>query len=380
MPRRIRLLLIIESMGGSSRHVVDLIDGLDPERFEITLIHGTSRVDDYFAAALPRLRQRARVLGCPDLVREISPAHEARALRFVRRVIRDIRPDVVHCHSSKAGAIGRVAAKLCGVGKVFYTPHAYAFLAPEFGGKKRMVFVGIERFLSRHATTLTFNVSQGERSAALAEHLDRPDKFEVVYNGIADIPLPTKAEAREALGLPQDVPVAGVTARLVEQKDPMTSVRIAAQVLQARPDAHFAYIGDGDFEERMRQAAREAGVADRVHFLGYRKDADRLVTAFDAYLLTSLYEGMPYSLVEALRAGVPIAATRTTGNDEVVIEGENGTLFPVGDVQAGAVALLGLLDDPPSRERVRATYLERFTVRRMLDHIAARYEQRGTDE
>ena len=373
MPRRIRLLLIVESMGGSSRHVVDLIDGLDPQRFEITLIYGTSRVDDFFRAALPRLTQRARVLGCDDLVREISPAHELKALRFVRQVIRRFRPDVVHCHSSKAGAIGRVAAKLCGVKKVFYTPHAYSFLAPEFGGKKRVVFVGIERFLSRHATTLTFNVSKGERDAALAEHLDRPDKFEVVYNGIADVPLPSKAEAREALGLPQGVPVAGVTARLVEQKAPMTSVRIAARVLKARPDAHFAYVGDGEAEEAMRALARDAGVADRVHFLGYRQDADRLVAAFDAYLLTSLYEGMPYSLVEALRAGVPIAATRTTGNDEVVVEGENGTLFPVGDVEAGTAALLGLLDNPPSREQVRATYLRRFTVRRMLDRITARY-------
>ena len=373
MSRRIRLLLIVESMGGSSRHVVDLIDGLDPQRFEITLIYGTSRVDDFFRAALPRLNQRARVLGCDDLVREISPAHEFKALRFVRQVIRRFRPDVVHCHSSKAGAIGRVAAKLCGVKKVFYTPHAYSFLAPEFGGKKRVVFVAIERFLSRHATTLTFNVSKGERDAALAEHLDRSDKFEVVYNGIADVPLPSKTEAREALGLPQSVPVAGVTARLVEQKDPMTSIRIAARVLSARPDAHFVYVGDGEAEEAMREAAREAGVADRVHFLGYRRDADRLVAAFDAYLLTSLYEGMPYSLVEALRAGVPIAATRTTGNDEVVIDGENGTLFPVGDVEAGTAALLGLLDNPPSREQVRATYLKRFTVRQMLDHITARY-------
>ncbi|QOL35341.1 glycosyltransferase [Bifidobacterium lemurum] len=364
-------------MGGSSRHVVDLVNGLDPELFDIALVYGTSRVDEYFAAALPGMAKRARLIPCDDLVRPISPQHELRALRFVKRVIREFKPGIVHCHSSKAGIIGRLTAKQCGVRKVFYTPHAYSFQAPEFSGKKRMVFVGLERWFSRHATTLTFNVSEGERRAALAERLDNPSKFETVYNGVRDIVMPSRAEALDVLGLgqtiPADAPVVGVTARLVEQKDPMTSIAVAAKVIERRPDTHVIYVGDGPYEERMRGFAAEHGVEANVHLLGYRPDAERIVGAFDVYLLTSLYEGMPYSLVEALRAGVPIAATDVTGNDEVVEPHHNGLLFPIGDAEAGADAVLELLDRRIPSEQVRQTYLDRFTLERMLRRITEAY-------
>ncbi|MBT1180843.1 glycosyltransferase [Bifidobacterium sp. CP2] len=370
-------------MGGCGRHVVDLVTGLDRERFDVTVMYGTSRIDDYYRAAIPRMAEHARLIPCDDLVRPISPARELRALRAVMRVMREVRPEVVHCHSSKAGVIVRMAVRLCGrrygVRRVFYTPHAYSFQAPEFGGRKRFVFVGLERWMSRHATALTFNVSAGEREAALAERLDEPGKFEVVYNGVADAPVPSRAEARALLGLdklgvPSGAPVVGVTARLVEQKDPLTAVAVMAKVVASRPDAHLVMVGDGDLEDTVREAVESAGIAGHVHLLGYRSDAEHVVSAFDVYLLTSLYEGMPYSLVEALRAGVPIAATDTTGNSEVVTPGVNGALFPVGDAEAGARAVLDLLADPLPSEQVRGTYLKRFTLDRMLDTIAARYE------
>lgn len=375
MNRRLRLLLVQEAMGGCGRHVADLVRGLDPDLFDVTVIHGTSRLDDYYRDAMPQLRERARMIPCDALVRSITPRLEAQALREVTAVIRDWKPDIVHCHSSKAGAIGRIAALRCHVPKVFYTPHAYSFQAPEFGGRKRAVFVGVERWLSRHATTRTFNVSEGERRAALDERLDEPGKFLTVVNGIADDPLPGRAEARAALSadIPADVPLIGIAARLVDQKDPMTSAAVVAGVLERLPDAHAAYVGDGPYEDRMRELFASRGLEGRVHLLGYRPDAERLVAAFDVSLLTSLYEGMPYSLIESLRAGVPIAATDVTGNDEVVEPGVNGTLFPRGDVEAGVDAVLGLLADPLPAARVRGTYLARFTADRMVRTIAEEY-------
>lgn len=371
--RKTRLLLVQEAMGGCGRHVVDLVLGLDPERFDITLIYGTSRLDDYYRSQLTKMAGRARLIPCPDLVRAISPAHEARAYRMISGVIKDVRPDIVHCHSSKAGVIGRLAAKRHGVSRVFHTPHAYSFQAPEFGGKKRIVFVSVERWLSRHCTTMTFNVSEGERDAALAERLDVPEKFEVIYNGMVDAPLPSKTQARRRLGLPVDAPVVGVTARLVDQKDPMTSVSIATKVIERNPDVHMAYIGDGPWKRKMEDYCRRHGVEDNVHFLGYRNDADSVVSAFDVYLLPSWYEGMPYSLIESLRAGVPIAATDVTGNDEVVQPGRNGLLFPKGDVDAGADAVLELLHHPMPYEQVRDTYMKRFTIDGMLERITSAY-------
>lgn len=378
---RVRVLFVLESQGGSRRHVVDLMDGLDPERFELALVYGTSRMDEQFVADLPRLRGRAMMVPCPDLVRPISPRHELAALRQVRATIRRFRPDVVHCHSSKAGIIGRLAARLEHVPVVFYTPHAYSFQAPEFGGKKRMVFVGLERWFARHATTRTFNVSEGERRAALAEHLACPSRFRTVVNGIPDTPVPSRREAREALGVPaeaMDAPIVGVTARMVEQKDPLTFARVAARIIKAYPDTWFAYVGDGplraDFEACLRGAGED--VASHVLLPGYRADAERIVSAFDVYLLTSLYEGMPYSLIEALRAGVPVVASRVTGNDEVVEPGVNGALFDAGDDETAARAVERLLLDAPlDAATVRGSYLRCFTADAMVEAIAANYEE-----
>lgn len=372
---RKRLLLVQEAMGGCGRHVSDLVLGLDPEQYDITVIYGTSRIDEYYRSRLPEMMQHARLIPCADLVRQIDPRHDIRAYRTVSGVIREFKPDIVHCHSSKAGAIGRLAAAQYGVKRIFYTPHAYAFQAPEFGGKKRALFVGVERWLSRHCTTMTFNVSQGERQAALAEHLDDERKFEVVYNGISATPIPSQHQARHRLGLPADAHVIGVTARLVEQKDPMTSAAIAANVIKTEPNTHMVYIGDGPFHSRMEEYFTREGVIDNVHFYGYRTDADALVSAFDLYLLTSLYEGMPYSLVESLRAGVPIAATDVTGDDEVVQQGVNGMLFPSRDVQSGTDAVLQLIRNPLPAEQVRRTYVDRFTLEGMINRITALYQQ-----
>ncbi|MBW3087477.1 glycosyltransferase [Bifidobacterium sp. 82T24] len=378
--RKTKVVMVLESQGGTRRHVVDLIRGLDQERFDVTLIHGTSRLDASFIEDLPDLRHRARLIPCDALVRSISPLRELAALRQVRAVIREIRPDVVHCHSSKAGIIGRLAARLERTPLVFYTPHAYSFMAPEFSGGKRMVFTALERWFSRHATTLTFNVSAGEKRAALAARLDEPGKFRVIVNGIPDVPVPSRADARAALGfgglgIPDYAPVVGVTARLVEQKDPMTFARIAAEVVRRRPDVHFVYMGDGPMESDVLAYWRGCGdaVASHTHVLGYRADAETMVAAFDVYLLTSLYEGMPYSLIESLRAGVPVAATDAVGNNEVVNPGINGSLFPVGDAEAGAAAVTALLDDPPGRDVTRETFLRRFLASQMVRDIARHY-------
>ena len=372
-----KLLFVVETVGGGVRkHVLQLIDGLDPDLFEIHLIYGP-RFDLVFAARREELAKRIDLIYMPELVRSISPKQDLAAIAKTCKIIRRLKPDIVHCHSSKGGIIGRIAAKLEYVPKVFYTPHAYAFDAPEFSAKKRQLFVLIERWASRLATTRTFNVSEGEFHNALAHHIDKPEKFTVIANGLPDVPLLTRNESRTALGLdgivPKDAPVVGVAAWLIERKGAMTFMEITKRVVAERTNVHFVYVGEGDLAEKARQFVESNGLESNVHLLPYRKDAALLVPAFDVYLLASLYEGMPYSLVEALRAGVQIAATKTTGNDEVVIPGVNGELFPVGDAEQGAQTVNRLLDHPLDHEQVRKTFLERYTEEMMLQRITEQY-------
>lgn len=300
-----RLLIVQEAMGGCGRNVVDIVNGIDHSKFDVTVAYGTNRIDDYYRNAIPEMEKHATLIPIPELVRDLSAGNDIKAWLHIRRLIKQIRPDILHCHSSKAGIIGRSAAVGGHVSKVFYTPHAYAFQAWEFSESKKRFFAFLERVFSRFLTTRTFNVSNGERNIALQRHIDRPDKFKVVYNGIPDVALPSREEALRLLGLsdlPDGAVVVGSTVRLAKQKDPMTFVRIARAVVERNPLAHFVCVGDGDLQDEVARFVADNGLSDNVHLLGYRDDAELIVKAFDVYLLTSLYEGLPYSLVESLRA------------------------------------------------------------------------------
>ena len=148
--------------------------------------------------------------------------------------------------------------------------------------------------MSRWATTRTFNVSDGEYRSALRHHIDKPSKFAVIYNGVPELQLPTRAESRHRLGLddlvPQDVPIVGVAAWLDARKDPMTFVRIAERVHDDGRNAHFVYIGSGELQDQVRDFVASHHLEGFVHLLGYRQDTSLLVRAFNVYLLPSLYE------------------------------------------------------------------------------------------
>lgn len=376
-----RLLIVQEAMGGCGRNVVDIVNGIDHSKFDVTVAYGTNRIDDYYRNAIPEMEKHATLIPIPELVRDLSTGNDIKAWLHIRKLIKQIKPDILHCHSSKAGIIGRSAAIGCHVSKVFYTPHAYAFQAWEFSESKKRFFAFLERMFSRFLTTRTFNVSKGERDIALQWHIDKPDKFKVVYNGIPDIALPSRKEVLRLLGLPDlpdDAIVIGSTVRLAKQKDPTTFVRIAQMVVTHNPLVHFVCVGDGDLQDEIARFISDNDLSSNVHLLGYRDDAELIVKAFDVYLLTSLYEGLPYSLVESLRAGVPIVATDVTGSNEVVQPGVNGYLFKVGDVKAGVQQVRRVIaelstSDRFSSDAIRATYLERFTSQRMLDSVQESY-------
>ena len=371
-----KLLIIHEAMGGCGRNVIDIVNGVDSSKFEVTVVYGTSRIDDYYRKWIPTMNEHATLIPAPYLTRSLNPHAALHAIRKLRSIIKQVEPDIVHCHSSIAGTVGRLATAGLHVDKVFYSPHAYSFQAWEFSARKKRLFALLERILSHIFTTCTFNVSAGERTLALEHRLDTPDKFKVVYNGIPDTAIPSRQEALTLLGLdklPEDSIIVGSTVRLTAQKDPTTFLKIAQRVISTHPRMHFVCVGDGELRNDANRFIEENGLSSNVHLLGYRNDAERIVAAFDIYLLTSLYEGLPYSLVESLRAGVPIVATDVTGNNEVVRPGVNGYLFPIKNVEKGAEMVLKVYNTHFPAQQVRETYLDKFTVKKMLSDIQQSY-------
>lgn len=372
--KKTKLLLIVEALGGGVRtHIIDLIINIDRSKYDIYMLYSLGRDDNVLNNSIGLLKKYATLIESKYMQRSISLKQDYKAYTECKRIINEIKPDIVHCHSAKAGVYGRVAAKRLKVDKVFYTPHAYYFQNNKCSKFMKKIYVLIERILSKRYTMKTINVSYGEKRCALENKLDEPEKFSVIYNGIADVELPDKKVIREELSLGQDDYIIGVTARLIEQKDPMTFAKIAKRIIRNHENVHFVYVGDGPLHAEVEEYIKSNQIENNFHLLGFKENANVLVVAFDLYLITSLYEGLPYSPIEALRAGVPIIATRTTGNDEIVIDGENGYLFEIGNVKQGVELIESIIASPLSKSNIRASFEKKFMVTKMIKSIELEY-------
>ena len=375
-----RVVHIVEAMlGGIRQHVTDIIENLDQDKYDVYLVYSDRRADKAFFDEKGKLENCATLILCNEMQRELG-TQDLEAYKALIRHLEKIKPDIVHCHSSKAGIVGRMAAKKCKVKTIIYTPHAYAFETPDIGNLKKNVYIYAERFLSRYATTMTINVSKGEMALAKQYRLDKDEKFTLIYNGIPDIELPLKEELKKELGLKNDIYYVGVTARCARQKDPMTFLEIAEKIVKERNDVEFLYIGDGEMMKQMQSFVKGHKLENKIHLLGFRSDANRIVGALDVYLSTALYEGLPYSMIEAMRAGVPIVATDTVGNNELVIDGQNGRQFEIGDVEKAARLVNSQIERKEIKvDLVRKSFKENFSLKAMMFKTNAVYAQSGAD-
>lgn len=372
-----KLVIIVEAMlGGIRQHVCDIVENLDKEVYEIYILYSDLRADEIFEKDINKLRKQARLIKCNAMKRSIVK-DDYIAYKTIVSILRKIQPDIVHCHSSKAGIVGRMAAKKCKIPLIVYTPHAYAFQNPETMMFKRLLYIFAESFLSRYATNITINVSKEEMYLAQKYRIDKVKKFILIYNGISQKELKSKKQMREVLGFEENKYYVGVTARCEQQKDPYTFLKIAERVVHFNEEIEFVYIGDGGMKEEMCDWIKEHGLSSKIHMLGFRTDAAFIVGALDLYLSTALYEGLPYSMIEAMRAGVPIIATDTVGNNELVFEGINGRMFPIRAVNKACKLILDQYKDNRIKPQdVKNTFEKRFSTENMIEHLNAVYSRK----
>ena len=305
----------------------------------------------------------------PGLGRRVRPADDARALRSLVRLLRDERPQVVHTHTAKGGALGRAAAEPARVPARVHTFHGH-LLHGYFGPRGRAAVVAVERALARRTDRLVA-VGERVRDDLLEAGVGRPEQYAVVPPGVELGPLPDRAAARAALGLPAGAAVVAYVGRLAGIKRPERVIEVARRV----PDAVVLVVGDGS-----SRAELEAAAPPNVRFAGWRDDVAPVWAAADVALLTSDNEGMPVTLVEAALAGVPAVTTGVGSAGEVVVDGVTGAVVPC-DVDALAAAVQRLLTDDDLRRRQGAAAQERareeYSVARMVDRHRAIYASLG---
>lgn len=294
----------------------------------------------------------------PALVREVKPLSDLKALvqltRIFRREVRAARAGsggravVVHTHSSKAGILGRTAARLAGVPVVVHSIHGYGF----HDRQSRLVrgfYIFLERLVARW-TTHFIAVSQANIDLGLSLGLFRASDVTLIRSGIEIGAFrrteEERAAARAALGLSPSDRVAGMVACLKPQKNPVDFVRLAALVSAQVPEAHFILAGDGLLRPEVEEAVRRSGLQERFHLLGWRRDIADVIASFDVLVLTSLWEGLPRVFPQAMAAGRPIVAYRVDGAPEAVADGVSGYLVDPGDFESAAARVVEILKDP----------------------------------
>ena len=370
------------NVGGPALHVSYLTSELDRIGYETTLVAG--RVGEGEGSMEDAATERGvQPLYLPALQREISPFVDSEAVTQLAKLIRDVRPHILHTHTAKAGAVGRVAAKLAGSARppvVVHTFHGHV-LRGYFSGAKTEVFRRLETALARSADAL-IAVSPEVRDDLIQLGVAPPDKIVVVRLGL-DLEARTAvapgagAELRRQLGVPAESFLVGWLGRLTEIKRPADLIAAFAEL--GEPTAHLLVAGDGPLRAETEALAHSLGIAGRVHFAGFRRDVGAVYAACDAIALTSANEGTPVSVIEALAAGRPVVSTNVGGVSDIVRDGESGLLVPPGDVAAIAGGLRALAADPALRARFgeagRVDVVPRYSIPRLVHDIDALYRR-----
>ena len=352
---------------------------LDPARYAVDVVSGPQTGSE--GSLIEEVRARGIPLTIePALVRQINPLKDSLALVRLTRFIERGRYTIVHTHSSKAGILGRWAAHLAGVPIIVHTVHGWGHHERQHPLVRRF-YILLERATQRFTAKLIV-VSPRDAEKGLSDGIGTPEKYVTIRSGIELARFRQPSRPREAvraeLGIPQDAPVVGTVTRLSAQKAPLDFIAAAAHVAARRPDVHFVVVGDGLLRAGVEARVAALELTGRVHLTGLRRDVPDLMHSFDVFALTSLWEGLPRVLPQAMAADLPIVATAVDGNAEAVTDGVNGFLTPPGDPEAMAAALLHLLDDPALARRmgkagqVRA---EEFGARKMVRDVAALYEE-----
>ncbi|WP_242318723.1 glycosyltransferase family 4 protein [Bacillus cereus group sp. BfR-BA-01349] len=371
-----KVVFICEALGGGvRRHLVDVLSNLDLNKYEVHVIHGTQRVDDVFLSAKNNLMRKGLYFyEVTEMVRELSLKNDIGATKLIIKMLREIKPQIVHCHSSKAGAIGRIAAKICGVKQVYYTPHAYVFQNPNLSAKKKFIYKNVEKLLGS-LTTKVLHVSKGEEGFALGHKVISLNKSMVVYNGISSPPTDSKFPLKDC----KEKLVVGTIARMDYQKNPWLFIRIAEQVIKENQNVEFVYIGDGEYFKEVSDYVKRNNLSEFIKLKGFHSNPDIELICFDIFLSTSLYEGMPYSLIEALSYKKPIIATDIVGNNEIVVDDYNGYLFDKDNAREGTQKILEIIKDYSLYDRLSKngfrTFEEHFTIEKMLSSIEELYSK-----
>jgi glycosyltransferase involved in cell wall biosynthesis len=347
------------ALGGAADNTLRQVDAMTRGGYDVALAVGLA---DSEARFVERARgQGHRLIDVPALGREPAPVRDLRALAALLALVRRERPGIVHTHTSKAGFLGRLAARLAGVPAVVHQPHGHIFYG-YYGPAQTAFYVTLERVAARWSDRLV-TLTDREIEEHLALRIGRRAQFVTVPSGVPLAELreraPGREAARAALGLPAGAFVVAALGRLVPVKGVDLLVQAMPALRAAVPGARAIVVGDGPEEAPLAALAERVGVADCVRLHGPSSDVAQILAAADVLAAPSRNEGMGRSLVEAMALGLPIVGAAVGGIPSVIGDDEAGRVIPPDDVAALAGALIELGRDDGIRAKLADVARER---------------------
>lgn len=381
MERKIKVLHPITRLivGGAQENTIYTCELLNSKIFSPIIICGSQTGPEGELITKTRAKS-VELLVIPELVRELHPIKDLIALLKLVNQIKKAKALIVHTHCSKAGILGRIAARMAGVPIIVHTIHAWGF-HDHMSSVERFLYITIERIVEKITDRLiavsTLNIETG-----IDAGISTREKYTVIHSGI-DIDLYRNVsidvtKKKEELGIDSKALVIGTVGRLSPQKAPQDFVKAAAVVLREIPNAVFLYVGDGPLRNEVEELIHELGISENIILAGLRTDVPELLAVMEIFVLSSLWEGLPRVFLEAMSAGLPIVATNVDGASQAIKDGQNGFLIPPGDYIALARKILKLAGDPQLIEEMGKTSQQlmhsNFSVYTMVDQIQNLYE------
>lgn len=364
--KKVCYVITLPDLGGAQSHVYEVMSGMKQYGYEAVLLVGKR---GWLTEKADELGIKTYVI--ESMVREISPMKDLRAIYEIRNTLLKEIPSLVHCHSSKAGIVGRIAARLCNIPSVF-TAHGWAFTDGVQPGK-RFVYRNIENLVG-YITDKIICVSEYDLDLGRKYLPAHADKMTAIHNCIPDV-IPNlvrdweKAQKHEFLNCI-------VVARFSKPKRNIEILYIVRELLDAGKNIKVTFVGDGPDFNKAKMVADKLQLGESVIFLGARTDVAELLPKFDVFLLLSNWEGFPISIIEAMRAGLPVIASDVGGVEEAVKNGVNGYLVDADDtnlIQIFSRMADGYEDISCLGTQGRRNYLKYFTVKNMLEKITYAY-------
>ena len=362
-------------LGGAQKVTLMTLERLPRDRYELALVTGPDGLLVEWANRIPDLTR----VWMPALVRELRPIEDTIAFFALWRLFRNERPHVVHTNSSKAGILGRWAARLAGVPVIFHTAHGFGF-----NDFQRPIVRSFYTWLERMTTSITTrlvvvsyaNAEKGEKSGVF-----RRSDWVLCRDAISVEefmqPGPRRTRLRE-WNIPENRIVVGMVACFKPQKAPVDFVDVAARVLKEAGRVHFVMAGDGELRPEIEKRIREHRIDDYITLLGWQDDMPDVYRNLDVVVLTSLWEGLPCVFSEAMAGELPIVATNVDGAREAIVDGDNGFLHKPHDVEGMARSVLQLVRNPELRQsmgqRGKSRVME-FDISTSVTALASAYRE-----